>query len=251
MLLGQVSDAFLQDCREMFSARCIVFASLLDQRDEVRQGQLKWLLDLEKLPTVEETKRQFVQLQKIAPRYRLPIFEIIQGTMVGMSPEQYDKFQGTIKQLVVVDHQVTLFEFFLLHHLLVHIARHLGVEKPTQIRFETTAVVAAEVELLLSIVAKQGHQTDAEISQAFAAGVAALGEAGKSLRYTGGDWDINRLEQAMRRLVQSAPQVKKEVLSAIGLTIIHDGQITIEEAELFRAISESLDCPVPPIIATT
>ena len=29
--------------------------------------------------------------------------------------------------------------------------------------------------------------------------------------------------------------------------IAADGEITIHEAELFRAIADSLDCPVPPI----
>lgn len=250
MLLGHVPDAFLQDCRELFSARCIVFASLLDSREDVRQRQLKMLLDSEKLPTMEETKQQAKQLSNIASRYRLPIFEIIQGTLVGMSAEQFERFRGTIKEMVVADHQISLFEFFLLHHLLIHVARHLGVEKPYQVKFENLSALTAETELLLSIVAKQGHSDANAAQQAFADGAGSLSAAGVSMKFTGGDWDYSRLEQAMRKLVQSAPQVKKSVLTAIGLTIIHDGQITIEEAELFRAISESLDCPVPPIIAS-
>ncbi len=250
MLLGHVPDAFLNDCRELFSARCIVFASLLDNRDEVRQRQLKLLLNLEKLPTMEETKQQALHLSNIAARYRLPIFEIIQGTLVGMSAEQFDRFRGTVKELVVADHQISLFEFFLLHHLLIHVARHLGVEQPYQVRFENMNALTAEIELLLSIVAKQGHADATAAEQAFSEGAKSLADIGKGLKFTGGNWDYNLLEQAMRKLVQCAPQVKKGILSAIGLTVIHDGQITIEEAELFRAISESLDCPVPPIIAS-
>ena len=34
------------------------------------------------------------------------------------------------------------------------------------------------------------------------------------------------------------------------VAITHDKQVTVEEAEIFRAMSESLDCPVPPVVAS-
>jgi hypothetical protein len=55
----------------------------------------------------------------------------------------------------------------------------------------------------------------------------------------------------LQRLSQSTPAVKKQVLSAAAIAITYDRQVTVEEAELFRAIAEALDCPVPPVVATS
>jgi hypothetical protein len=40
---------------------------------------------------------------------------------------------------------------------------------------------------------------------------------------------------------------KKSLLQAVSNTITHDGQLTLSEAELLRAICASLDCPLPPL----
>jgi hypothetical protein len=37
----------------------------------------------------------------------------------------------------------------------------------------------------------------------------------------------------------------------MAAAIACDGTVTVEEAETFRAVSESLDCPVPPVMATS
>jgi hypothetical protein len=50
-------------------------------------------------------------------------------------------------------------------------------------------------------------------------------------------------------LAASAPAIKKQILTAAAIAITHDGTVTVDEAELFRAIAESLDCPVPPVVA--
>jgi hypothetical protein len=59
------------------------------------------------------------------------------------------------------------------------------------------------------------------------------------------------LSESLRKLSQATPAIKKQILSAAAIGITHDRQVTVEEAELFRAIAESLDCPVPPVVATS
>jgi len=43
-------------------------------------------------------------------------------------------------------------------------------------------------------------------------------------------------------------QIKKNVLEACALTVAADGVITELEAEMLRAIADTLDCPMPPFI---
>jgi hypothetical protein len=38
------------------------------------------------------------------------------------------------------------------------------------------------------------------------------------------------------------------VLLACAQTVVADGQVLYREAELLRAIADTLDCPVPPFV---
>jgi tellurite resistance protein len=57
------------------------------------------------------------------------------------------------------------------------------------------------------------------------------------------------VDKALERLSQAAPQIKKNVINACVLTIAADGILTENEGELLRAISDSLDCPMPPLVS--
>ena len=53
----------------------------------------------------------------------------------------------------------------------------------------------------------------------------------------------------MARLAECSPPIKKRALTAAASCIAADGHVTVGEAELFRAVASSIDCPVPPVIA--
>jgi uncharacterized tellurite resistance protein B-like protein len=56
------------------------------------------------------------------------------------------------------------------------------------------------------------------------------------------------VDAALNRLCQAVPQIKKNVLNACAQTVAADGVIQEMEAELLRAIADTLDCPIPPFI---
>jgi uncharacterized tellurite resistance protein B-like protein len=56
------------------------------------------------------------------------------------------------------------------------------------------------------------------------------------------------VDAALNRLCQAAPQIKKSLLGACALTVAADGVIQETEAELLRAIADTLDCPMPPFL---
>ena len=57
------------------------------------------------------------------------------------------------------------------------------------------------------------------------------------------------LDASLGQLVLASPNMKRTVLSACTACIAADGGVTVEEAELLRAIADSLDCPIPPFLA--
>ena len=60
--------------------------------------------------------------------------------------------------------------------------------------------------------------------------------------------DLPQIDNALERLSQAVPQIKKNLLNACAETMAADGMIHEREAELIRAIADALDCPLPPFV---
>jgi histone H3/H4 len=58
---------------------------------------------------------------------------------------------------------------------------------------------------------------------------------------------LKQVDEALARLADLRPALKETVLDACGLCAGHDGTVTVEEADLLRAVADALECPVPPL----
>ena len=56
-------------------------------------------------------------------------------------------------------------------------------------------------------------------------------------------------DAALTELAQSSPGVKRRIIDAVTACIAADGQVTLEESELLRAVTAALGCPMPPMAA--
>jgi hypothetical protein len=61
-----------------------------------------------------------------------------------------------------------------------------------------------------------------------------------------GECTLRELDGALEKLSRTSPLIKKKLMAACLETIVSDNEIAEEEAELFRAVGESLGVPVPP-----
>ena len=59
---------------------------------------------------------------------------------------------------------------------------------------------------------------------------------------------LAELDAALDALDALAPPLKRRLLAACASVIASDGQVSEIEAEIFRAISDTLGCPVPPLL---
>ncbi len=247
-LVGKIPKALQTAIRDVYLGRCVVFAWLLDPTPEVRQAQLELVRQYADEETVRLTTVYHQQIQDVELPYRLPISEILQGTLVGLSEKQYRTFRATVIQLIKADRKIELFEFFIQHHLLGHLDRHFGIGLPHRILYENLDKLEEECATLLSVLAEFGHADGSSASAAFEAAWKALPSSFGQRRYGSAGWDYPRLANAVKRLSHAAPAARKQLLSAAAISISHDTEISVIEAELYRALGESLDCPIPPIL---
>lgn len=60
--------------------------------------------------------------------------------------------------------------------------------------------------------------------------------------------DLDQVDAALNQLSQAAPVLKKNILAACIHVVGATGVILETEAELLRAIADTLDCPMPPLV---
>ena len=250
LLVDQIPDKFLEAVRDVFSARCVVFASLLSDDESVYQKQLHLIQSSEAKGTYENTLQVKKMLDELPLHLRLGVFEIIQGTLSAMSPEQYPVFRKTVNDLIVADQKVDLFEFFLFHHLIVHLDRCFKQAATKQGVYRSLNGLKSEVSQIISILACVGQQRESDQKLVFEKAISLLYSATESVSLFVPNWQHQELSRALAKLSQATPPIKKKVLSAAVKAIAYDKVLTVKEVELFRAMAESMDCPVPPLVAT-
>ena len=249
-MVDEIDPQLLHSVRETWSARCVVFASLLSGDETVAQQQLQLLQKVEAKGTYETTLKMKELYDELLPHLRLGTFEIIQGTLSAMSPEQYPVFRKTVNELIVADQQVDLFEFFLFHHLIVHLDRCFHSAPARQNLYSRLDTLKPEIAEVISILSRVGTQDRNQQQVVFADAVSSLFPGQNSISLFVEKWDHRKLSQALAKLSKATPTIKKQILSAAVMAISHDKVLTVEEVELFRAMAESMDCPVPPLVAT-
>ena len=242
--LAAFNDTIREAAHDPFSARALIFGLLLNKKPDQQQRQ--WQLLAKEIPT-----KEFEALQKIAllstvlsERLRLPLVELCLPTLKQLSPEQTATFKGCIDLLIQADKKIHLMEWAL-QRIVIH---HL--QDPTIItRQHDLRAMRNECQLLLSVLAYAGATSDEAAAQAFQLGVthlrlAALEILPKSVV------KVAHLDEALSRLNQVKALQKPLLLKAMSQCILHDGVVSIAEAELFRAMADGLDCPVPPLLPT-
>jgi hypothetical protein len=99
----------------------------------------------------------------------------------------------------------------------------------------------------LGTIAHVGSAQPSDAVHAFALGIQALGWPGVDPTLPPRNLDLQALDQALNALDAAVPPLKRQILIACAACIGADGQVTLEEGELLRAIADALGCPVPPL----
>ena len=107
---------------------------------------------------------------------------------------------------------------------------------------------AAAIDLI-RVLADYGHDTDEDSAEAFASGIAELGNWARDHAYKSDrDYTVPVLDRSLDILLGLNSKGKESLLRAISATAAHDGRLAVAEAELIRAVCATLDYPLPPIL---
>ena len=106
-----------------------------------------------------------------------------------------------------------------------------------------------DCSVVLSALANVSSRNAGDVEKAFRAGAPHLRAKADGLQLLPREeCGLAQLDAALDRLALAAPQIKKNLIEACVHVVGADGVIQEREAELLRAIADTLDCPIPPFV---
>ncbi len=249
--LQEAAPASIQAAaRDPLGAHALVCAFLLAADSNKRDEQLEQLGRATSEAVRDETRRLWPEVQQIPEQARIPLVDVALPALRRLSPPQFEQFRSAVNALIASDNQTDLFEFMLQKIVMRHLDTRFYPERRPVTQFYDLRPLARDAGILLSATAYAGATDATQAQAAFAKGAESLGRMARAdipwLPPT--ECDLTHLDAALDRFAQSAPQIKKNVLSSCAETVAFDNVIQFREAEILRAIADSLDCPLPPFV---
>jgi Zn-dependent protease with chaperone function len=235
--------------RDPLEATALIYALLLSQDDSLRTTQIAGLADRVSPVVSGKVSALFPDVAQTAARTRLPLVNIALPALRRLSAQQFTQFSKALQWLIDSDGEVELFEFVVQKIVLRHLgAEFNGARKPV-VQYYTLKPLVPDCAVILSALAHVGSEDSGEIQKAFEAGMPFVHAQDETdLRLLPPEQcGVEQINASLDRLAVAAPIIKKNLLEAAAQVVGADGVIQEAEAELLRAIADTLDCPIPPL----
>jgi hypothetical protein len=233
--------------QDLFGACALVYGLLLDMDEETRAGQLKLVETQAGRALAVELGKLMPHLDSLAPQVRLPLLDITLPALRSLSAAQFKQLKAITAALSAADGRINTFEFMLRHLILRHLEPRFSARSGVPVQIYGIRGVRLECACVLSTLARVGHQSESEASEAFAAGARVLHEPKVDLFFLKpSECGVAALGRSLAKLEETSPQIKRRILAACLECMSHDHVVTAVEVELFRTVADALGCPVPP-----
>ncbi len=249
-LLASLPEPVTGLAHEPFGACALIYALLLDEDESIRARQLARLAEHAPSPIYLQTRKAIPLLEPLSAEARLPLVEMAIPALRRLSHAQFRDFVENIRHLMEADQRISLFEYALRRMLLRHLGPQFGWGEPPKVLYSNEAPLLEPARILLSALARVGQTDPLAQTNAFRQGVNALGWLTPPPQIAPVEaTSLKAVDEALNVLAAASPRLKKPILNACAACIGADGRVTLEEGELLRAIADSLDCPMPPLLA--
>ena len=249
-IVGSLPPELLSQVRDPLGAVATIYALLLDDdQAEVRQNQLQYLATKADPKANQETLRIAPAAAQVEAAARLPLVGMVLPVLKALSPKQLAAFRDDVEFLIKADQKVSLFEYAVQRLILKRLLPRLEQKQPSGVKYNTLAPLLPVCAGLLSTLAHYGTRDEKQAARAFELGAEKLLAKGDRVDLLPrNQCGLKSVDAALDQLTGAAPMIKKRVLEACAACIGADGEVTVEEGELLRVISDALDCPMPPLL---
>lgn len=251
-IVSEIDESLISLVHQKSGALAVVYSLLLSEEDLVRGNQLKVIkgtCESEVSKTFKTVSDQVIDMHSTK---KIALLDLAVPALRRLSPEEYGQFCEIINELINIDEQVNLFEFMIQKNIRLHLDTFFGRIQPPNETIKTLSKLNHESSVLLSAIAGFGNEDELNRLQAFKKGAAVLElyGTGKLKFLPPENCGIGQMDEALKAFEKCVPTLKKTLLIACGKAAISDGKITSNEAEILRAIGDSMGTPIPPFVYT-
>jgi Zn-dependent protease with chaperone function len=243
-----IPDALREAAYRQEQAVPLIFALVLDARDDVRGRQRDVLAASYDVGLIALAESLAVQIAELHPMLRLPLASLAFPALRRRPRPQLDVFVEALNALIAADGRIELEEYCLAKLIRLQVVESLAPAAASAIGRVKLPDAAGDVAALFGIVAKYGHDDDTSASRAYLAAIDGV-LPGLALAYAPPDDFASALDRAFPTLDRVAPAGKELIVAGLVRAISEDGSVRVAEAELLRVIAAALHCPLPPLIA--
>jgi len=248
-LLEALPEVARQAAREPGGAMALIYVLLLSPVDGVREAQVRLLKSRLSSELSLKINALLSALRQLNELVKIPLVDLTFPALRRLSLSEYAVFMANIAELVAADQQVDLFEFALQKMLRRHLEPNFKPVPEPEIRHRSLKGVAGASSTLLSALAHAGQDPAKDVQAAFRRGLSNLKDEGADFRLMAlSECTLTAIETALNDLSEATPQIKKLLLGACAQTVASDGTVRSREAELVRAIADTINCPMPPLV---
>lgn len=242
-LIAQLPES-VSDCLHVpEEAASVIYALLVSREQDPSSLLAKHLIGAQAL-LIERSLSHLSWVRTSNRALWLPMVELALPAIRELSAERQLEVICCAKNLAQADERISLFEFALLA-LLEPKTNKIKSHKP-----DLTAI-RSDINLLLSLLAHAGKKPQFIIEKSFAAATA--------LSPLSTDWHLVNpksvtlevLAGMLERLNTLRYSFKAKLIEACTAAILEDGEVSLLEYELLRAIGARLECPLPPLSVST
>ena len=251
-LIAEIPEVLYQATHEPHSARAVIYALFIDQAAlETREKQLVSLKTRCHKDTFSLIDKYLHYLDQLKRSQFIAVIELCMPALKSMSKVHKRNLLSTISELIKSDKKVNVFEwsyYTIIKHTLHPKRYHESIAL-------TKALPSINIvfNFVLNATDYQNNNEKAQVLSRCASELKAL--MGREIKtfYVELESNVLSLEKVNKALVllcSLKTMDKPKFLKAVGLLIMADNKVTQYEVEIFRAIADMINCPMPPIVLT-
>lgn len=248
--LADIPEPVRMATRDVNGAIAIIYSLLLHTDPEVRDRQMSSLRESSPPPVLEMIQNLSPYLESLNARTRLPLIDLAIPALRGGSVSQCTQLLKQARVLIQADNHLSLSEYAIFVVLRQRLTNYFPTtQQEPKVKFTEIKQIWSDCVIVLSALARVGQDSPGAVDMAFQAGLLRLPRnSGETLPTQPGEYSLTQVGESLKRLELAAPKLKQAVVDACAYTVLADHHVTLDQAELLRAIVISLNCPIPPFL---
>lgn len=187
-------------------------------------------------------------LEHAGPEARLPLIDVALGSLASLSSPQYHSLRQAVQTATHADGRVDAFEWALRRLMLANLDRRMTNATPPSARYYATSGLFDECSVLLSFVVWIGTPDPEKAAAVMASTVRTLPISNVPL-LTQGEATLERVDAALERIELATLPVRRVIVAAAVRAVGRDGTVAPGEAEVLRAIADTVRVPAAAIVS--